>query len=142
VLSKGVEPKAENAWQCNLFLPDLLLNALMQLATLKNSNRFDEVFSHGRFAVKDYLVLYVLENGLELSRYGVSISSKAGSAVVRNKIRRWARQILNSLSARIKAGYDFIIVVRKCPSYNYIEFRDKLLYLMDNRGLLAEEEVK
>ncbi len=108
----------------------------MPLTTLKDNRAFESVMRNGKFAVKDYLVLYVMENALDHSRYGISMGSKIGKATLRNRIRRWIRGILSDLEDRLRDSRDFVVVVRKAENWEFQEFKARLLYLLENRGML------
>jgi len=111
----------------------------MLLQTLKGSDSFERVLREGRFAVKNALALYVAENGLSVSRFGVSVSVKAGNSVVRNRIKRWAREILRELSGSIKPGLDVVLLIRR-NDMSFAEFRSTLVYLLANRRVLANAD--
>jgi len=111
----------------------------MILHSLKGSDSFERTVKEGRFAVKGNLALYVLENGLNFSRFGVSVSLKAGSSVARNRFRRWAREILRGLGSSVSPGWDIVLFVRR-NDMSFAEFRSTLLYLLANRKVLASAE--
>jgi ribonuclease P protein component len=58
------------------------------------------------------LVLRYRQNGLERTRFGISTGRRTGGAVVRNAIRRRLRSLLATLTGRITAGWDVLIICR------------------------------
>ena len=72
------------------------------------------VYGKGSSMASQLLVLKSLANGLPLSRYGFSVSKKVGNAVVRNRMKRWLREILRATN--LKQGRDIIFVVRPSAS--------------------------
>jgi len=52
------------------------------------------------------------ENGLRKSRFGFRASSKVGGAVVRNGIRRRAREVVRKNQFLFKSGFDYLILIK------------------------------
>lgn len=61
---------------------------------------------HGRF-----MTVFVRPSGLAVARVGVSATRKIGSAVVRNKAKRRARELFRR--SKIDAGLDLVIIPRR-----------------------------
>jgi len=57
-------------------------------------------------------VLYCAPNELPVSRFGISVSRRIGSAVVRNRTKRRLREILRPLCEQVSGGYDVILIAR------------------------------
>jgi ribonuclease P protein component len=55
--------------------------------------------------------LYVAPNELEIPRFGVSVSKSCGSAVERNNLKRWVREVFRTNQGQIKAGFDYILII-------------------------------
>ena len=68
------------------------------------------VYSKGNSLASQWLVMKTIDNSLPLSRYGFSVSRKVGNAVVRNRVKRWLREILRVMP--LKAGHDIVFIVR------------------------------
>ncbi len=48
-----------------------------------------------------------------ISRFGYTVTKKAGNAVVRNRIRRRLRELVRiDTGARAKAGHDYVLIAR------------------------------
>ena len=58
------------------------------------------------------LVLYVAPNELGRTRVGITVSSRVGKAVVRNKVRRRLREALRARFERLAPGVDVLVVAR------------------------------
>ncbi len=85
---------------------------------LKKTNRmlkdkdFDRAFKLGQSFYTKILVLRVVDNGLDLSRLGILISTKVSKkAVVRNRFKRQIREIVKAELPKLKTGKDLVIVV-------------------------------
>ena len=70
--------------------------------TVKENYEFRRIYAKGRSGVSPYLVVYVRPNRRGRNRLGVTVSTKLGHAVVRNRVRRRIREIyrLNKAAAR------------------------------------------
>ena len=61
--------------------------------TVKENYEFRRIYRKGKSAVSPQMVIYCQRNRRGLSRLGVSVSTKLGGAVVRNRVRRRIREI-------------------------------------------------
>src|SRR5262245_27869014 len=79
---------------------------------LRSRSDFTRLATLGRTRADRHLVLHFLPNAFEYDRYGISTSKRLGGAVVRNRVRRRIRHILQSRPERSGRGLDVLIVVR------------------------------
>jgi len=80
---------------------------------LTKNKEFDQVFSKGKAYYTDCLGIKCAKNGLEISRFGILVSTKVSKkAVIRNKIKRRIRQALLPQMELLKTGYDCAIICR------------------------------
>ena len=80
--------------------------------TIKDNRVFRRVYSKGRSAVTPFLVVYCRPNGQKHNRLGVTVSTKLGGAVVRNRARRRLREVYRLAQPELRQGYDIILVAR------------------------------
>lgn len=80
--------------------------------TIKENHTFRRIYNKGRSAVTPFLVLYCRKNGRDHNRLGVTVSTKLGGAVVRNRARRRLREVFRLAQPDMKQGYDIILVAR------------------------------
>ena len=80
--------------------------------TVKENGDFRRIYRRGRSAVSGGVVVYCLKNRKGMSRLGVTVSTKLGHAVVRNRVRRRIREIFRLSQGKMKQGYDCIVVAR------------------------------
>ena len=90
------------------------LKASSQERILRRSSEFNELRQSGkRFSAAPWLTVQYKENNLGYLRYGFSISTKIGSAVVRNRLRRWLREyIRNGPCQQNEPSLDIHVVFR------------------------------
>ena len=59
-----------------------------------------------------FLALYVAPNELGRVRVGITVSSRVGNAVVRNRVRRRLREALRARLDRLATGQDILVIAR------------------------------
>lgn len=82
------------------------------VVSLKENSAFRRLYYKGTSAGSRLLVIYCRRNGLGVNRLGLTVSTKLGHAVVRNRVRRRLREIVRLNEGRLQNGYDIVIVAR------------------------------
>jgi ribonuclease P protein component len=72
---------------------------------------FERVYNQGARISGRFMTVFVLRTGLPRTRLGVAATRKLGSAVVRNRAKRLARELFRR--QKIAGGYDIVIVPRR-----------------------------
>ena len=80
--------------------------------SMKENHLFRRLYAKGRSAVTPTLALYCRKNGLGINRLGLTVGSKVGNAVVRNRTRRRMRESYRLREDKVKTGYDLVLVAR------------------------------
>ncbi|MFA6428568.1 MAG: ribonuclease P protein component [Candidatus Buchananbacteria bacterium] len=71
------------------------------------------VLRYGKSSVNSSLTLKVLANQQAQARFTIIISTKVSKkAVVRNKIKRWLREVIKQEMELLKSANDLVIIVK------------------------------
>ena len=109
--------------------------------TVKENYEFRRIYRKGKSAVSPQLVIYCQRNRRGHSRLGVSVSTKLGCAVVRNRVRRRIREIYRLNKAKMLPGYDLIVVARvRAVETDYQKLDRTYLRLLEQLDLLREDQ--
>ena len=104
--------------------------------SLKKNHEFRRLYNKGKSAASQYCVVYCRRNGLEENRLGITVSTKMGGAVQRNRIRRRLREIYRLNEHKFYVGYDIVIVSRVRSRYaEFYELESSVLRLFGKLGL-------
>ncbi len=115
---------------------------MKKTVTIKKNHEFRRMYSKGRSAVTPYLVVYCRRSRLDHNRLGVTVSTKLGGAVVRNRARRRLRELFRLAQPRMKEGYDVVLVARsRAVDAPYQKLSVAFDRALDQLGLLEEKPV-
>lgn len=107
------------------------------VVSLKENNVFRRLYYKGTSAGNRHLVIYCRRNPLGINRLGLTVSTKLGHAVVRNRMRRRLREIVRLNEARLQNGYDIVIVVRNAAvEADFTALTRSFLTVADRVGIL------
>lgn len=109
--------------------------------SLKENYLFRRAYNRGKSAADSRLALYVRRNGRKGSRLGLTVSTKVGHAVVRNRVRRRLREIYRLHEDGLAPGMDVVIVARvRAAESSYRQLEQSFLRLADKLALLKKGE--
>ncbi len=97
---------------------------------LRKNRDFGIVYREGRSFANKYLVMYIMENGSEKNRLGISVSKKVGNSVVRHQIKRYIKESYRLQEDCFKCGFDIVVIARvAAKGKNYHEIESALMHL-------------
>lgn len=98
--------------------------------SLKSNRDFKNVYNNRKSYADKYLVMYVLENGSDQNRLGISVSKKVGNSVVRHHITRLLRESYRLHEDQFRRGLDIVVVARvSAKDAKYAEIERALLHV-------------
>lgn len=109
--------------------------------SLKQNHVFRRLYAKGKNQVTPHLALYTRKNGGGVSRLGITVSTKLGHAVVRNRVRRRLREIYRIHEHEFVSGYDIVAVARVRAVYaKFDELERSFLKAAAGLNLLRRED--
>ena len=85
---------------------------MKKTVTIKQNHEFRRLYNKGKNAVTPSMVIYCRKSRYPHNRLGITVSTKLGCAVKRNRARRRLRELFRLAQPRMKQGYDVVIVAR------------------------------
>ena len=85
---------------------------MKKTVTIKQNHEFRRLYNKGQSAVMPSMVIYCRKSRLDHNRLGITVSTKLGCAVKRNRARRRLRELFRLAQPKMKQGYDVILVAR------------------------------
>ena len=91
---------------------------------IKKSDEFQSMIQKKRYVASNLFVMYYKPKEEEKNRVGISVSKKMGNAVVRNKLKRQVRMMVQE-SGCLELDMDILILVRKAYLTNTYDINKK-----------------
>ena len=108
---------------------------------LKENYLFRRAYQRGKSVADGRLALYVCRSRNRENRLGLTVSTKLGNAVVRNRVRRRLREIYRLHEDRLNCGMDIVVVARVRAAHSkYSQLEHSFLKLADQLELLKKEK--
>lgn len=110
---------------------------------VKSEKDFQKVFHEGESKANRQFVVYKLpKKGQQHFRVGISVGTKLGNAVVRNKIKRRIRHALMGLDKEygFDQALDFVIIARNpVKQMTFFEIKKSLLHVLSLSGITIKK---
>lgn len=86
---------------------------MKRIETIKDQKLFNNIIRNGKFIKNNFFVIYKIRKEEDKINYGIAVSNKLGKAVVRNKLKRQTRAIIDNHRNLFKNAHNYIIMIRK-----------------------------
>ena len=107
--------------------------------SLKKNKDFKAVYSSHKSRANKTLIMYVVKNGTEKNRLGISVSKKVGNSVVRHHLTRLIREIYRRQENSFVRGIDIVVVVRPAAKdIDYNNMKESFLHLAGLHGIIQK----
>lgn len=104
--------------------------------SMKENHLFRRLYAKGRNAAASALAVYVRPNHLPRNRLGLTVGTKVGKAVCRNRVRRRVREAYRIHEERMTTGWDIVVVARVRSAFvSYAKLEKELLQLLGKLGV-------
>ena len=111
--------------------------------TVKTNGDFRRIYRKGRSAVSGGVVVYCLPNKQGKSRLGLTVSTKVGKAVVRNRTRRRIREVYRLNEEKFQPGWDIVVVARtRAVEAPFEKLTASYLTLAKKAGILKPVQIQ
>lgn len=102
---------------------------------IKDRKHFNFIIKNGHYNKDKNFVIYdVSRSDDSFPHFGIAIKTSIGKAVVRNKLKRQIRCIVDNNKKLFKNGKDYIIMIRnECLNKNYSELNESLINVMKGK---------
>lgn len=99
--------------------------------SMKENHLFQRLYTKGKSAPTATLAVYVRPNHLGRNRLGLTVGTKIGKAVVRNRVRRRIREAYRIHEDGMAPGWDIVVVARVRSAFvPYAQLERDLLRLL------------
>ena len=109
--------------------------------SIKRNYEFRRLYSAGKSSATGHIALYCRRSRQRgRNQLGITVGTKVGNAVVRNRVRRKLKEIYRLHESEIRRGFDLVIVARvKSRDATYRQLETDFLRLVDKLGLKGEQ---
>ena len=111
---------------------------MKKINIVKKNEDFRRIITTGKYKKGELFNIYIERTNENIYHFGISVSKKVGNAVVRNKIKRRLKAIIDKKN--YQNGFNCIIIVKGAiNNYNYSYIENKLLSALEELKIIEGE---
>ena len=105
---------------------------------IKKNQDFQRIIKNNKSIVSKEFIIYLEKNNNSIYHFGISVSKKLGNAVVRNKLKRQVKSIIDKKD--YQNTFNCIIILRKgVLKINYWEMQNALFKIIEKLDIVKED---
>jgi len=110
------------------------------MESLTKNYEFKRLYNKGKSAASKYVAVYCARNRTAINKLGITVSTKLGGAVQRNRIRRRLKEIYRLSEKSLRTGYNIVLVARQASrDAKWKDLESSVLYLFKKLGLTQSD---
>lgn len=99
---------------------------------LKKRRQFLRVQSRGKKIWGTRFIFMILPGATDQSRLGITVSKKVGNAVVRNRIKRWVREVFRQHPQLFVKPIDLVVTAKRgVDDFSFATVRDEFIHVIN-----------
>lgn len=112
---------------------------MKKINILRKNEDFGNIIENNKSYKSNYYTIFLVPTTNNNYRFGISIGKKVGNAVIRNKIKRQIKNILDIYKDQIKPNYDCIIIVKSnIIDLSYFQIKESLFEVLKKINIFKE----
>ncbi len=112
---------------------------MKKINILKNNRDFNRIINNTKPIKSNNFIIYVEKVNEPSYHFGFSVGKKIGTAVMRNRIKRQLKSIIDK--KKYINGFNCIVIAKKkVLSLTYNEMKDELLKILENIKIIEGEK--
>ena len=80
--------------------------------SITRNTLFKHLYAKGKNSSNNELALYILKSTASVNRLGITVSTKLGNAVIRNRTKRRIKEAYRKIENLLPGSYNLVIVAR------------------------------
>lgn len=90
--------------------------------SIKENYIFKKTLKIGNYSKGRTLVVYAIQIKSDNNFIGVCVNKKNGNSVIRNKFKRWVREVYKNEEIFLKKGYAIVFLYKKYVDKNVVTY--------------------
>jgi len=114
---------------------------MKKIEMIKKHQEFSEMIQKERYIKNKDFTIYIRKSKFTYPHFGIAVSKKLGNAVMRNKLKRRMRVILDEYKKTLLESKDYIIIMKEnTKNLTFFELQESFLKLINRNGEQNEQK--